>query len=55
MQTYWVVDQEGYTKPLPNFEELSKDDDPKPRHLPTTLGKSAKTISELRTHQTEIP
>ena len=31
MNTYWVVGRQGYSKPLPDFDDLSKEDEPRPR------------------------
>ena len=33
MQTYWVVGKEGYTKKLPDFNKLSANDSPTPKHI----------------------
>ena len=48
MYTYWVVGREGNTNPLPDFAELSRDDDPSPRMLTTTLKQITVPSTEKR-------
>ena len=35
MNTYWIYGCEGYTKKLPNFDDLSSSDSPPPKKLET--------------------
>ena len=41
MNTYWLLGKENYDKPLPNFDQQFKNDQPPPKRLPPTSGKPA--------------
>ncbi|CAD5126185.1 DgyrCDS14356 [Dimorphilus gyrociliatus] len=42
MTTYWLIGKIGFMKPLPDFDILIKEDDPRPKRLPPTMANNEK-------------
>lgn len=41
IKSYWLYNRDGYTRPLPDFQQQIVDDNPQPEILPVTLGEQA--------------